>query len=171
MAAEDIDIFEEGGAAPPPPMQLRFTPTPNFNQIIEFKRDPEAFNSYEAIESRYKEGRVDIERKKASGAYGIGDSFDREAFENDFRKLNQALDQGMPARLFPAFMPLTPQEADMTAEVYFYGDVPTMEEQIVTQTTYGDTATDRMIDARMPAASKIIAAQEGIGSLLGRFGS
>jgi len=162
-----IDIFAEGVAPPP---KLRYTPEPDFDQVIQFTQDPEAFRTIEAIEGRYKKGRIDIERKRAAGGYGIGDEFDREALENDFRKLNEALKQGMPARLFPAFMPLTPQEADMTAEVAFYGGVPTMEEQIVSGVRYGDRETNRMIEQSMgPLGAKVAGLKEGIGSLLGRF--
>ena len=174
MSSENEDIFGVMGgemdAPVPPPMELKFNPAPNFQQIIEFKRNPEAFNSYEAIERRYREGRVDIERKKASGAYGVGDSFDQEAYSTDFKNLNEALYKGMPARLFPAFMPYTAQEADMAAEVSFYGGVPTMEEQIVTQKTYGEDETDRMTRKAAPLEMGIDTLQEGIGSLLSRFG-
>ena len=170
MTIEDIDIFSEGGTVPPPPMRLRYEPAPKFDQVIQFQQDPEGFNSLESRAKRYEEGRIDIERKKASGAYGSGDSFDREAYENDFTKLNEAYEMGMPARIFPAFMPYTAQEADMAAEVSFYGGVPTMEEQIVTQSNIGEEMLEKNIEAIDPMGSRVAGLQEGIGSLLGRLG-
>ena len=162
-----IDIFSEE-AAPPP--QLRYTPEPDFDQVIQFTKDPEAFKTMEAIEGRYKKGRVDIERKRAAGGYGIGDDFDRSAFESDFRKLNEALNKGMPARLFPAFTPYTAQEADMVAQVSQAEAVPSMAQQRVADERVGNREAKRMIEQSMgPLGSKVAGLQEGIGSLLGRF--
>ena len=157
-----IDIFSEE-AAPPP--QLRYTPEPDFDQVIQFTKDPEAFKTMEAIEGRYKKGRVDIERKRAAGGYGIGDDFDRSAFESDFRKLNEALNKGMPARLFPAFTPYTAQEADMVAQVSQAEAVPSMAQQRVADERVGNREAKRMIEQSMgPLGSKVAGLQEGIGS-------
>ena len=124
----------------------------------------------EAIEGRYKKGRVDIERKRAAGGYGIGDDFDRSAFESDFRKLNEALNKGMPARLYPAFTPYTAQEADMVAQVSQAEAVPSMAQQRVADERVGNREARRMIEQSMgPLGSKVAGLQEGIGSLLGRF--
>ena len=161
-----IDIFAEAGPVPPRP---GYTPEPDFNQVIQFTQDPEAFGTMEAVAGRYEKGRADIERKRAAGGYGIGEEFDRSAFEADFRKLNEALEMGMPARIFPAFTPYTAQEADMVAEVSQAGAVPSMAQQIVSQTRYGDRETERMKDRVDPLGAKVAGLQEGIGSLLGRF--
>ena len=162
------DIFGDLGVAPPP--KLRYTPEPDFDQVIQFTQDPEAFRTIEAIEGRYKKGRIDIERKRAAGGYGIGEEFDRSAFEADFRKLNEALEKGMPARLFPAFTPYTAQEADMVAQVSQAEAVPSMAQQRVADERMGDRETNRMIEKAMgPLGAKVAGLQEGIGSLLGRF--
>tara|TARA_R100001129_G_scaffold30877_1_gene20396 strand:- start:98 stop:724 length:627 start_codon:yes stop_codon:yes gene_type:complete len=161
-----IDIFAEGVAPPP---KLRYTPEPDFDQVIQFTQDPEAFRTMEAIEGRYKKGRIDIARKRQAGGYGVGDDFDRSAFEADFRKLNEALEMGMPARIFPAFTPYTAKEADMVAGVSQAEAVPSMAQQIVSQTRYGDRETERMKDRVEPLGAKVAGLQEGIGSLLGRF--
>ena len=159
-----IDIFAEGVAPPP---KLRYTPEPDFDQIIQFTQDPEAFGTVEAVAGRYKKGRIDIERKRAAGGYGRGDEFDRSAFEADFRKLNEALEKGMPARIFPAFTPYTAQEADMVAQVSQAGAVPSMAQQIVSGSR--DQQADRMIERLDPLGARVSRVQEGIGSLLGRF--
>lgn len=159
-----IDIFAEGGTVPP---RLGYTPEPDFNQVIQFTQDPEAFGTVEAVAGRYEKGRVDIERKRAAGGYGIGDDFDRSAFQSDFRKLNEALEMGMPARIFPAFTPYTAQEADMVAEVSQAGAVPSMAQQIVSGSR--DQQADRMIERLDPLGARVSRVQEGIGSLLGRF--
>ena len=153
-----IDIFAEGVAPPP---KLRYTPEPDFDQVIQFTQDPEAFRTIEAIEGRYKKGRIDIERKRAAGGYGIGEEFDRSAFEADFRKLNEALEKGMPARLFPAFTPYTAQEADMVAQVSQAEAVPSMAQQRVADERMGDRETNRMIEKAMgPLGAKVAGLQE-----------
>tara|TARA_R100001086_G_scaffold15498_1_gene7614 strand:+ start:446 stop:1066 length:621 start_codon:yes stop_codon:yes gene_type:complete len=159
-----IDIFAEGGPVPP---RLGYAPEPDFNQVIQFTQDPEAFGTMEAVAGRYEKGRADIEKKRAAGGYGIGDEFDRSAFQNDFRKLNEALEMGMPARIFPAFTPYTAQEADMVAEVAQAGAVPSMAQQIVSGSR--DQQADRMIERLDPLGARVSRVQEGIGSLLGRF--
>ena len=159
-----IDIFAEGAPVPPRP---GYAPEPDFNQVIQFTQDPEAFGTMEAVAGRYEKGRADIERKRAAGGYGIGDEFDRSAFQNDFRKLNEALEMGMPARIFPAFTPYTAQEADMVAEVSQAGAVPSMAQQIVSGSR--DQQADRMIERLDPLGARVSRVQEGIGSLLGRF--
>ena len=159
-----IDIFAEGGPVPP---RLGYAPEPDFNQVIQFAQDPEAFGTMEAVAGRYEKGRADIEKKRAAGGYGIGDEFDRSAFQNDFRKLNEALEMGMPARIFPAFTPYTAQEADMVAEVSQAGAVPSMAQQIVSGSR--DQQADRMIERLDPLGARVSRVQEGIGSLLGRF--
>ena len=159
-----IDIFAEGGPVPP---RLGYAPEPDFNQVIQFTQDPEAFGTMEAVAGRYEKGRADIEKKRAAGGYGIGDEFDRSAFQNDFRKLNEALEMGMPARIFPAFTPYTAQEADMVAEVSQAGAVPSMAQQIVSGSR--DQQADRMIERLDPLGARVSRVQEGIGSLLGRF--
>ena len=159
-----IDIFAEGVPVPP---RLRYAPEPDFNQVIQFTQDPEAFGTMEAVAGRYEKGRADIERKRAAGGYGIGEEFDRSAFEADFRKLNEALEMGMPARIFPAFTPYTAQEADMVAEVSQAGAVPSMAQQIVSGSR--DQQADRMIERLDPLGARVSRVQEGIGSLLGRF--
>ena len=149
------------------PPRLGYAPEPDFNQVIQFTQDPEAFGTMEAVAGRYEKGRADIERKRAAGGYGIGDQFDRSAFQNDFRKLNEALEMGMPARIFPAFTPYTAQEADMVAEVAQAGAVPSMAQQIVSGSR--DQQADRMIERLDPLGARVSRVQEGIGSLLGRF--
>ncbi len=149
------------------PPRLGYAPEPDFNQVIQFTQDPEAFGTMEAVAGRYEKGRADIEKKRAAGGYGIGDEFDRSAFQNDFRKLNEALEMGMPARIFPAFTPYTAQEADMVAEVAQAGAVPSMAQQIVSGSR--DQQADRMIERLDPLGARVSRVQEGIGSLLGRF--
>ena len=161
-----IDIFSEGVAPPP---TLRYSIEPDYSQVVQFTQDPEAFKTVEAIEGRYKKGRIDIERKRAGGGYGIGDEFDRSAFEADFKKLNQALAQGMPARIFPAFMPLTPEEADQIVLVASKGRKPTLEEQAAPKIA-ADIARRDAIEGALRPLDPSRRFSQGIESLLSRVG-
>jgi hypothetical protein len=170
VTSRDIDIF---GVDPRPPARPEYVPPQRFDQLQQFVEDPKGFNSPEAVERRYNQGRQDILDKREQGGYGRGENFDREAYESDYRSLNRAYEMGMPARIFPAFTPYSAREADMAAEIAQYEGIPTPEqmgaEQVLARIS-ADRSLEKEIAALDPIGRGVQNIAGGIGSLLGRIG-
>jgi hypothetical protein len=170
-AVNDVDIFD---VDPRPPARPEYIPPQRFDQLQQFVEDPKGFNSPESVERRYNQGRQDILDKREQGGYGMGENFDREAYESDYRSLNRALDMGMPARIFPAFTPYSAREADMAAEIAQYEGIPTPEqmgaEQVLARIS-ADRSLEKEIAALDPIGRSVQNIAGGIGSLLGRVGA